>query len=251
MQILKLGGSVITKKEGFMQADKRAISRLAKEVARAWEEGVRDIVLVHGAGSFGHPLVIKYGINDGVRTMEQQRACKKVQESCAKLSFLVESALKKEGVPAVSIAPHSLVVSKNKRIQEFDCSPVFEALSEGKMPILYGDMVMDEELGYSVCSGDQITAYLGKNARRVIFATNVDGVLANGKLVRRVTAKNFEKIKRHLAGSGTPDVTGGMAGKIMELSALKVPCFIVNAAKARRVEALLLGKKAICTELLF
>jgi len=245
MQLLKLGGSAITAKGGYMKADNAAIAKLAKA-------GVRDIVLVHGAGSFGHPLVLQYGLDSGVKTMEQQKNCKKVQDACAELSALVAGALKKQGVPAVSVAPHSIAVSKSKRISSLDEKPVFSLLSAGKLPVLYGDMVMDEELGFSVLSGDQLVAYLAKWADRVVMASDVDGIFAEGKLVPKITGKNFARIRAHLSGSKTPDVTGGMAGKIAELEAagVKAPIFIVNARYPERVKALLLGKKAICTKIM-
>jgi isopentenyl phosphate kinase len=251
MQLLKLGGSAITDKGGFMKADRTNIAMLSAATAKAWKAGVRNIILVHGAGSFGHALVLKYGINDGVTTAEQKTGCRKTQAACAKLSGMVVAALKKKGVPAFSIAPHTIVRSKNRRITAFNAKPVFDCLKRGRLPVLYGDMVPDSALGCSVLSGDQIISYLGKKASRIVLATNVDGILADGKLVRRITRANFGRVKKHLAGSETPDVTGGMAGKIAELLKVKAPSYVVNASKPERVSALLLGKKTVCTEIRF
>lgn len=251
MQLLKLGGSAITHKDGFMRANRASIAKLSEAVARAWRSGVRNIILVHGAGSFGHALVLKYGINDGVSTPAQKAGCRKAQAACAKLSGMVVAALRQKGVPAFSIAPHAIVRSKNRRISKFDTRQVFSSLKSGKMPVLYGDMVPDSSLGCSVLSGDQIISYLGKNASRIVLATNVDGILAEGKLVKRITRANFRRIRGHLSGSKTPDVTGGMAGKIDELLKVKAPSFVVNASKPGRVSALLLGRKTVCTEIRF
>jgi isopentenyl phosphate kinase len=251
MIIVKLGGSAITVKEGYMEANNAGIARLSGAVAKAWKSGMRDIILVHGAGSFGHALVLKYGINEGVRSAKQKEGCRKTQEACAELSGLVVSALKKKGAPAVSLAPHALIASKNRRIAKFDTAPVFTCLKAGKLPVLYGDMVQDSRLGFSVCSGDQIISYLGRKAARIVLASNVDGVFADGKLVKKITRSSFSRIKRHLSGSKTPDVTGGMAGKIAELMKVKAPCYVVNASRPERVLALILGKKAVCTEIRF
>ncbi|HIH30704.1 TPA: isopentenyl phosphate kinase family protein [Candidatus Micrarchaeota archaeon] len=249
--MLKLGGSAITVKGGYMKANSGSIAALSKAVAAAWKTGVRDLIIVHGAGSFGHALVLKYGIGNGVVTMEEQKGCRETQEACEKLSSMVVAALQKQGVPAASIPPHSLIISKNKRIETFDEKPVLECLTEGSLPVLYGDMVMDSELGFSVCSGDQIIAFLAKWADRVVMASNVEGILMNGKVVPKITSKNFAKIRKHLSGSKSPDVTGGMAGKVAELLKVKAPIYIVNAAKPERVTALLLGKGAVCTEIRF
>ena len=154
MQLLKMGGSAITEKRGWKAADRAAIARLASAVGRVWKAGRRDLVVVHGAGSFGHALVKKYGLDRGVRSAAQKKACRRVQEACAELSSLVARELRKKGVPAVSLAPHELIVSSNRRIRKFNSSPVFAALKQGKLPVLYGDMVPDSKLGFSVCSGD-------------------------------------------------------------------------------------------------
>jgi len=249
LAILKLGGSAITNKNKWMSANPRAITNLTIAVAHAWKRGAKNLIIVHGAGSFGHALVLKWKLNNGVRTPEQKVACARTHAACCALSALVTGALVKKGVPAISIPPQEIVKSRNRRIVKFDARPVYAALKSGKVPVLFGDMVPDSALGYSVCSGDQIVAYLGKKASRIIMASNVDGVMADGKLVPVITRKNFASIAPHLKGSSAADVTGGMAGKIREIAAIRKPAFIVNAKNPGRVAALLLGKKAICTKI--
>lgn len=250
MQLLKLGGSAITKKSGWMAADRPAIARLALAVAKAWKAGRRDLIIVHGAGSFGHALVLKYGINNGARTQSQKAAVAKTHAACASLSSLVVDALHSKGVPAISIPPIAIIRSENRRIVKFDERPVFSCLRAGFLPVLYGDMVPDARLGHSVCSGDQIIAYLGRKASRLILASNVDGVLVGGKVIPLITRRNFPSVSLHLRGSKSADVTGGMAGKIKEMMRVGKPAFVVNAHRPERVEALLLGKKAVCTKIM-
>jgi isopentenyl phosphate kinase len=251
MQILKLGGSAITKKSGYMQADKTGISRLAKAVSLVWHKGGHDMVLVNGAGSFGHAPVLRFGIENGVKTPKQKLGFCITHASVSSLSSLVVEELLRNGVPAIAIPPAAIIRQRNKRIVRFDTRPVLEYLKAGYLPVLYGDMVPDELLGGSVCSGDQIVSYLGKKAKRVVLASNVEGILANGKLVPKITHRNFAAVREHLGQSDEPDVTGGMAGKIAELLKVKAPCFIVSAHKPERIQALLLGKNAVCTEIRF
>ena len=247
--MLKLGGSVITRKSGWREADLKGIEALAKVIASAWKKSERDWVLVHGAGSFGHPLVVKYGINDGVKNSAQKLGFAMTHEACSELSVLVTSALNSEGVPAVPVPPAMVIVSKNKRIHSFDTKVVNDYLESGYIPVLFGDMVPDMELGGSVCSGDQIISYLGKGAERILLATNVDGVLDDkGKVIETITSKDFAGISHHFKAK-EGDVTGAMAGKIKELLELDTPSYVVNGLKPERVEALMLGKKALCTEI--
>jgi len=126
---------------------------------------------------------------------------------------------------------------------------VLKCLKDGYVPVLFGDMIPDATLGCSVCSGDQIVAYFARHAKRVVMATNVDGVLVHGKVVPKITRKNFASVSRHLHCSGAPDVTGGMEGKIREIMKCRAPAYIVNARKPARVLALLLGKKAVSTRI--
>ena len=249
MQILKLGGSVLTKKHGFMEADTASIAKLASIVGKAYKAGVRDLIIVHGAGSFGHAPVIKYKLNNGVKTKKQTWACALTHSACSHFSSHVTDALIKEGVPAMSVPPADIARSKNRRIVFMDRKVVFAHIKAGYIPVLFGDMIPDSKLGCSVCSGDQIVAYFGKYASRVIMATNVDGVLVHGKVVPFITRKNFGEVKRHLHCSGAPDVTGGMEGKIREIMECRAPAYIVNAKKPARVLALLMGKKAVSTRI--
>lgn len=249
MQILKLGGSVITKKHEPMVANQENIEELAKIISKVWKAGIKDIILVHGAGSFGHHLVITYGIEDGVKNDRNRVGYAYAHTSCTYLSGLLIEALLKNNVPAVSIPPSVVIKQSKGKIIQFNEAIVLEYLKQGYLPILHGDMVLDTGLGGSVCSGDRIVAYLARKAKRIVLGTDVDGVIADGKLVPEITKKNFRTVIKHIGCSGAPDVTGGMAGKINELKAIKRPIYIVNATKAERIESVLLGKKTICTEM--
>ncbi|MFH1520396.1 MAG: isopentenyl phosphate kinase [Candidatus Micrarchaeota archaeon] len=248
MNLLKLGGSIITNKSGWREANLSAINALAKAVAKAWKKS-RDWIIVHGAGSFGHPLVVKYNLNDGITSTEQKLRFAETHEACTELSVLVCSALNNEGVPAIPIPPAVVITSKNKRIHSFNTKLIEDYLKSGYVPLLFGDMVPDLELGGSVCSGDQIISYLGKGAEKIVLATDVDGVLDDsGKVIPEISEENFAEISKHLKNSTKKDVTGAMAGKLKELLELDTPSFIVNGLKPERVEALMLDKKVLCTK---
>jgi len=250
LAILKMGGAAITDKAGYETAKDEVIWKLASAASQALQNNMGlQLIIVHGAGSFGHPHVIKHGVESGVRTPKQACGFCEVRNSCAKLSAAVMAQLLDAEVPAVLLPTGALAVQKNKRISSFNLALVKHALKLGLVPVLRGDMVFDEVLGASVCSGDQIVAYLGKKASRIIMASNVEGVMADGKLVKLITRGNFSSISRHLRGSSAADVTGGMAGKIKEIMAIKKTAYVVDARKPARVTALLLGKKAICTKI--
>jgi isopentenyl phosphate kinase len=60
--ILKLGGSVITDKGGDCTVNRERLDALASAIADAKTGG---IVIVHGAGSCGHPEAKRYHLDTG------------------------------------------------------------------------------------------------------------------------------------------------------------------------------------------
>jgi isopentenyl phosphate kinase len=244
MKVLKLGGSVLTDKSGYKKARPAMIKKLADAVARIWRKGIRDIVLVHGAGSFGHAPVIKHGLKNGITSAEQKLGFADTHASCSGLSLMLVEAL-----IAVSIPPAVIITLENRRIARFDTKIVNDYLQGGYLPVLFGDMVPDSKLGGYPCSGDQIVSYLGKGAEIVVLATDVDGVLdERGEVISLINKSNIKEVSAHLRHTEN-DVTGGMKGKIEELLGLGTPSYILNAAKPERIDAILSGKPAICTKI--
>ncbi len=240
--ILKLGGSVITDKgadEGVVrEAD---LLRIAKEVS----EFRGKMIVVHGAGSFGHTYAKKYGLD---RSFDPEGVII-THESVKKLAAAVVGALNHFGVRAVAIHPMCCTVCRNGRIESMYLDNIKLMLEKGFVPVLHGDVVMDLELGACVLSGDQIVPYLAKELgiTRLGLGSAEDGVLdKDGKSVPEITPEKFENFKHYIRGSGSTDVTGGMLGKVQELLELsKTSCitsYIFNAGKEENVYRFLNGE---------
>ncbi len=254
--VLKLGGSVITKKEAPFVANEEAIRRLAEEVAEA---SVHKLVIVHGGGSFGHPLAKEYGIGLGYVSSFQLIGFSKVHQAMAALNKLVVEALVRCGIPATAIAPSSCTMTKGGRVKEMELRPLRHMLDLGLVPTLYGDVVIDLDAGFSILSGDLIASELAvrMSAERMIFGVDVDGVYtsdpkedASARLLRRLTLKELKAMRYEIGGSKAVDVTGGMLNKVLTImSAVEVgiPALVVNAAKPRRVYKALRGEEVIGT----
>ena len=181
-----------------------------------------------------------------------------VRNSCAKLSAAVMAQLLDAGVPAVLLPTGALAVQKNKRISSFNMAPIKHALKLGLVPVLRGDLVFDEALGASVCSGDQVVSYLCSKLKvaRAVFATDVDGVFLedpkknrNAKMFRQIRIRDLHFMRDSIGGSKATDVTGGMRGKLAELSGINCPIFVANASEPERITNLLLGKRALSTKI--
>jgi isopentenyl phosphate kinase len=250
MKIIKIGGSLITKKSGFAEADRETILSISDVIADVWKEGMHELIVVHGAGSFGHPVVANFKINNGIRTSEEKRAFALTHMMCSQLSQIFVDALIEKNVPAISIPPISLGFQRDKKLLSFNSDIILRLIKSEFLPVLYGDMLLDERLGVSVCSGDQIVSYLSKYADEIIYATDVDGILVAKKLVDKITRDNLDDVLKHVGGSSATDVTGGMRGKLHEIISAGKKAYIVNGRYPERLKALLKGKRTICTEII-
>lgn len=248
--ILKLGGSVITSKNELFKAKPEVIDQIAKEVASAKR---KNLVIVHGGGSFGHPVAKKYKIHKGFRHPNQIMGFSETHKAMEQLNQIVIGAFLRQRIPVISIPPSSCVTTNRGIITVFNI-PVREYLKKGFIPVIYGDAVIDEEWGMAILSGDQIVKYLAMHleARRVIFGVDVNGIFTadpkqnqDAKLIRRITPRNFDQILSSLETSDVGDVTGGMAGKMKELVEIAkrgIEVSIINATKSKNVESALTGK---------
>ncbi len=244
MIILKLGGSVITDKFKPFTIRTRVVKRLAREI----NESNKKIILVHGGGSFGHPIASKHRVQNGLKSPDQIEGVAKTRIAMMELSQRIVEILISEGLPAVSIQTSAIFACKNKRINRAGIGMVMDFLSLGLLPVLYGDVVLDEAIGVCILSGDQIVNYLARHLEpeKVVLGVDVDGVFdPKGRLITKITPLKAVGIMETIKVS-KGDVTGGMKGKIEELTDLsreQVPSFVVNALKKDRLKNALLGKK--------
>jgi isopentenyl phosphate kinase len=255
--ILKLGGSVITRKEKPLTANLRAIRRLASEISSA---EVAPLILVHGGGSFGHPLAKRYAIKEGYKNKASQAlGFALTHQAMVALNKLVVDALIDEKIPAVAVSPSSCIVAKSGRIATMSEGPLKKLLQMGFVPILFGDAVLDSDLGFTILSGDQLIAYLAMqfNAKRIIVGIDVDGLYtadpktdSSAKLVSHVTLKELKNMRQQIEKTKVTDVTGGMLGKIEELMPpveRGIEVLIVNAAKPNNIYKALKSEKVTGT----
>lgn len=254
--ILKLGGSVITVKDKPFTANKRAITRLAAEVKRA---DVDSLVLVHGGGSFGHPVAKEYRINEGYRDELQIMGFSQTHQAMTALNRLVVASLINHDIPAMDVQPSSCVVTKSGRIEVMETKPLTKLLEIGFVPVLYGDAVVDSAKGFAILSGDQLASSLAirLGAHHIIIGVDVDGLYSadpktnlSAYLIEQITAEELKKLHHKIGETNVADVTGGMPQKIMELTAAVehgVPTTIVNAAKPNNIFRALKGEKVVGT----
>jgi len=254
--IVKLGGSVITDKRKKFAVRRSVLKRLAGELAAA----KKPLVIVHGGGSFGHPVASKYGIANGYKGKRQLMGLSLTHRAMEKLNSHVIDALQEAGVPAIAIQPSACAAVSDSRIQAMELAPVRKLLELGLVPVLYGDAVPDMSRGMSILSGDQLVVYLARelDAERVIICVDVDGVYTvdpkkrTTKLIPFITPVSWPRVSRFIRVPQGPDVTGGMANKVRELLTLAeidVEAEIVNAAKPGILKKAMSGERGLGTRI--
>ena len=227
LQFLKLGGSLITDKNKPGTPRLEVITRLAVEIAEAKVEmGDMRLVLGHGSGSFGHVPAKKYGTRQGVRTPDNWRGFAEVWREADALNRLVVDALHMAGLPAVRFAISGSAVTRAGQVAVWDLTSLRAALVAGLLPVVYGDVVFDQEWGGTILSTEDIFAHLAKELKpdRVLIAGIEEGVWVDypacTEIVSEITPGNFAAVAPALGGSAATDVTGGMASKVRELLGL-------------------------------
>ncbi len=264
MIILKLGGSIITNKDSKDPiCNYGALKRLANEIKSVLINNSKEkLIVVHGAGSFGHNFANKYDIGSIFKDendFNYKRKGFSITNNCTKkLNTYVCDALIEFDIPAIAVQPSSIFMAENKRIIQSNIDLIKKYLDLGLVPVLYGDVILDvnEHINLVVISGDQIINYLARELRpnKVILGTDVDGVYnknpktnVDSKLIHQVSSLNDLDSQDSTTNI---DVTGGMFGKIKELlclAELGINSQIINANNPNLMKNALLGDETIGT----
>lgn len=258
MMILKLGGSLLTDKNQERSLREDDLKRIGREIAEGLEEGEgvvgtkKGLVIVHGGGSFGHPLASKYDLNSGYKDKSQIIGVVKTRDAMEEFNNTVVEALIDAGVPAVEIQPSSMCICKGGRIDEFNMGVVQGFLDLGMVPVLYGDVVLDSEKGFCILSGDQIISYLAGRLKPqgIILGADVAGIYdrnpkehSDAQLITEITPESLKESDLSLTTLDS-DVTGGIGGKLREMVDLASQgheSLIINALEPGVLKKALLG----------
>ena len=253
MIILKLGGSVITNKTKIQTFKKKLMDSLSESIKKSGKQ----MIIVHGAGSFGHILAKKYELNDGYKNSKQIKGFSETHKMVQSLNTLVLKSLLNFDIPAVSISPHSIIKLDNHKLAKMNFKLFEDYLERHFIPVTFGDVVLDKKLVFSICSGDLLVEALAKyfKPEKVIFAIDEDGLYTSNpkidkkaKLIGKTTLKKTKELSTII--DKHPDVTGGMSGKIntiKSISKLGIETVLLNGNKPERLYKILVGKEAKST----
>jgi isopentenyl phosphate kinase len=250
MMLVKLGGSVITDKMSYRTLRSEAVRRLAKEIA----DSKQTVMVVHGAGSFGHVIAAEHQLQKGYRDDSQIPGMARVIEDVRTLNLAVISALNEAGVPSVSLPPSAVTELSNGKLARIDLSIFRRYMELGIAPVTFGDVALDDHRRFGICSGDQLMEALAKEfaPERIIFCADVDGVFTedpgcvpDAKLIEVVDRRALDALPRT---QRCADVTGSIFAKIetmMRITSYGGEAIVINGLQSGRLASALRGEKVI------
>lgn len=243
--LIKLGGSVITNKNIQYKANIKTIKRFAKELKKS----KHFIVLAHGSGSFGHPSAVKFG---GKKGYKSKQGIAKVARDAMEINRIVMDVLIEQGLPAVSFRPMSMLLAENGELTENFFEVIEQAVSQGLIPVVYGDVIVDRKWKTTIYSGEKtlnnIGIYLmnkGYKIDRIIQAGETDGLYDNKKkTIPVISRKNWNTVRKFIYNTGRSDVTGEMTHKIedaLTMAERGIKTYLVNGNRKKELEKAVLG----------
>lgn len=204
--IVKLGGSLITNKSKYRTFRSAETDSVISYLAQLEKE----IVIVHGGGSYGHIKAEEYGI-PGLINENTRNGFALIHHDMLSLNQEVSKLLLAHGFRPVPIAPANFIFGDSSNFSIFR-----EYAKKGFMPVTFGDVYLKSDTEYGIYSGDTLVLDLAKifHPEKVIFLSDVDGIydrnpklFSDAKLLDNPEeAASFE--------SSVADVTGGIKRKL-------------------------------------
>ena len=260
--IIKLGGSLLTdKKEPFSLRE-----QVCKNIVGQIVSAQKKLILVHGGGSFGHPLAEKYKINQGRNDQikDQLIGLTKTHEAMTQLNSFIVNEFLKHDYPTISLQPSSIFINKSGELSFVNSGVIESLLDLNIMPVLYGDILIDTNNNFKILSGDEIILKLCKrlsdlNIKKVIFAMDKDGLFVRKshrdktyELADNLSLEELDNICLADLNDNKIDVTGGINKKlenIKKVCQLGIPVQLINGLKENFILKSLCDDKISCTNI--
>ena len=221
--IMKWGGGLISDKSSVCTANQQHIRNLAQCVKQIAKLG-HDIIIVHGAGSFGHIRARQYRLDEGnIDGLEQTEGVDQVRADMLQLHDLVVESLLPLNV--ISHKPREFVHNNGP-----DFQANLEPFLDSGIHVTFGDVVeCDPPLEFGILSGDDLMLRLScelPDVTHSIFAMGgTPGLMTssdeNGQLIP-IWNREMQYSGKH---NQEIDVTGGIFLKAQRASHI---CEFVN-----------------------
>lgn len=264
--VVKFGGGLITNKSKLCTPMLETIDNLVEVIDRIIKCGLK-VIVVHGAGSFGHLRAKYWRLNEGmvddhkfapqIDCQNQYQAVSLVRKDMLTLNSIVCDAFTKRGISTRSLPPHQWAKNTGSNFSG-EISKRFAAAED--VIVTFGDVV-DCDIGeFGILSGDDLVVRICRDipqVSRLVFAVKgVDGILSKPPNVAR-DEDLIHEWSPSVSYSGVHDtdidVTGGIALKAnrgAEVASMGIEVVIINGEKPERLFDACLGKSTRGTRIL-
>jgi len=262
--IIKLGGGLITDKQKYRTINMEAIESCSKTIAKIVQHG-KKVILVHGAGSFGHKLSKEWRLADGTLDLvcskgndirSQDQARRRVEEDMMELSTMIMRSLEGYQLTCILHPPRNWVEGFGPNFKG-DLTRFIK--QNDSVQITFGDIVPTyDEKKFGILSGDDLMVRLASELPEVsacVFALgDVEGVLtgppgeSGSKLIREWSpGTEFTGIHQ-----SEYDVTGGIQLKVRSaamISKFVKNVWLVDGRIPERIFSACLGNETVGTRI--
>lgn len=249
MIIVKLGGSVISDKNVEKSFHEDVVSQIASEIAQFYPK--ENFIIVHGGGSYGHPLAKEYNLREGIEPNPESKRIgfSKTHQAMLELNEKIINIFLEKNLPAFSVSTSSVFITEGGSVAYGNVEVLKRLIELRLIPVLFGDVAVDLKKGIDILSGDQIITYLAKMLRpsKVIFLMDVDGIYDGkpdeGSLIWELKVREIDRLIERLSGSAGIDVTGGIANKLREAKGIAQfsEVWFVNGKVSGRLSGAIIG----------
>ncbi|MHA1912565.1 MAG: isopentenyl phosphate kinase [Candidatus Kariarchaeaceae archaeon] len=262
--ILKMGGAAITDKKQERTPHKQTITQVAKGLSQF--EQTPPIIIVHGAGSYGHPYAYKHRLVEGYIPSQKNQLLGLIETHLAvrELHNLILHELYSYDLPVISFPPHSFFY-RYEEGWKTNIDALDRALELGLIPVLHGDIAFRSDAKkFTILSGDVIIQELARhfNPKEVLYGTDVDGLFTNdpstdpgAEFIPKLSYSELKTLIQEFSevNATKKDVTSGIKGKleaILQIIEMKIPASIFNLRSETYLLDYVLGKSLFGTKFL-
>lgn len=176
--------------------------------------------------TFSHHQAKKYQLNQGLIVDSDYEKCRwgvcDTRRSLGRLQQHLLDAFLQAQIPVVGISPFNFLLSNQFELinenYQYLIQHLENLLSNGYVPLLHGDVLLDKKIHWRIFSGDDLLLKLAEyfQPRQCIFLTSVPGILrSDGSIIEEyyIDEKPIDQLDQQQSTS--IDVTGSMQNKVM------------------------------------
>lgn len=258
--VIKLGGGLITDKSAFKTVKIGVIDSICSEISKIVANG-NSVILIHGAGSFGHLLAKKWSLAGGIDdeiSDRQREAVVKVRSDMAELCQYVTDSLNSYGVGFSVFPPSEWAMETGSNfVGDLD---IFGNTPKDVVPVSFGDVVrVSGDAEFGILSGDDLMARisleLSSVTHSIFLLGDVDGMMDKPPDIEGSSLLPIWSAEEHIETShnSEQDVTGGIELKAIRASQISSgvdEVWFINGNHPERITQLLDEGSTIGTKIL-